>query len=247
MKIITEADLRVRNGTPRLVSIEVSQDTYLTPLAKEYMRDHNISLVKSQQKMQRNNFDSNCIDNEDIIKADTFKSESKPEDITHLNGNNLVHKTHPRITLRGQLDQLQAEVILLQNKAIEIGKEHIVGYLEEVLQLLRQILSSEVTGKKIEQLNLFGMNLDDLRSLSHQMLQIGGFKINTPKFSQGSIAVGLNYLRTRVRVCELACVNAFDKGERIDLIYILNRLSSAMFVLYYWEITGTKDSGGIAK
>lgn len=241
MKILTEADLRVRNGSPRLTSIEVSQDTFITPLAKEYMRDHNISLVRLEQKGQGNNFDPNCIDRSERIPK-VLKRESKPEDMTHLYGNNLVHKGHPRIAFRGQIDLLQAEIIMLQNKGKEIQNEKIINSLEEVLQLLRQVLSSEVTGKRIDQLHLFGKSLDELRSMSHQALENGNFEFYTPKVGQGDLAAGLNYLRTRVRVCELACVNAFPEGERMDLVYILNRLSSAIFVLYCREVIGTRET-----
>ena len=39
--------------------------------------------------------------------------EEKPEHMTHLNGDTLVPKTHPRILFRGKLDTLEAELLLL--------------------------------------------------------------------------------------------------------------------------------------
>ena len=36
----------------------------------------------------------------------------KPEDMTHLNGDTLVEKTHPRILFRGAVDTLEAEILL---------------------------------------------------------------------------------------------------------------------------------------
>ena len=38
----------------------------------------------------------------------------KPEHMTHLHGDVLVSKTHPRIAFRGAMDQLEAELILCQ-------------------------------------------------------------------------------------------------------------------------------------
>ena len=43
--------------------------------------------------------------------------EEKPEEMTHLRGNRLVPKTHPRIRFRGQLDSLMAQVLELQCRA----------------------------------------------------------------------------------------------------------------------------------
>ena len=38
----------------------------------------------------------------------------KPEHMTHLHGNVLVCKTHPRIRFRGAMDALEAELLLCQ-------------------------------------------------------------------------------------------------------------------------------------
>ena len=40
--------------------------------------------------------------------------EEKPEQMTHLNGEVLVPKTHPRIEFRGKMDTLEAELLLCQ-------------------------------------------------------------------------------------------------------------------------------------
>ena len=42
--------------------------------------------------------------------------EEKPEHMTHLHGDVLVHKTHPRIAWRGAMDTLEAELILCKLK-----------------------------------------------------------------------------------------------------------------------------------
>ena len=36
----------------------------------------------------------------------------KPEHMTHLDGDTLVPKTHPRIAFRGEMDTLEAEIML---------------------------------------------------------------------------------------------------------------------------------------
>jgi ethanolamine utilization cobalamin adenosyltransferase len=57
----------------------------------------------------------------------------KPEHMTHLNGDSLVPKTHPRIVFRGAMDTLQAEIILCQ---LMVG-EPLAHRLQELLELAR--------------------------------------------------------------------------------------------------------------
>ena len=46
--------------------------------------------------------------------------EEKPEHMTHLNGEILVPKSHPRILFRGKLDTLESELILCQLAAAHL-------------------------------------------------------------------------------------------------------------------------------
>ena len=57
----------------------------------------------------------------------------KPEDMTHLNAEYLVKKTHPRIRFRGAMDTLEAELLLCQLQAGESLREQ----LGQVLELAR--------------------------------------------------------------------------------------------------------------
>ena len=61
----------------------------------------------------------------DILPAETAKPEryrllsggfleEKPEHMTHLYGDVLVEKTHPRIAFRGAIDTLESEILLCQ-------------------------------------------------------------------------------------------------------------------------------------
>ena len=86
----------------------------------------------------------------EILPADRAKPEryrlisggfltEKPEHMTHLHGDVLVEKDHPRIIFRGKLDTLEAELILCQLEA-----ERLIGPVGEVLALTRQIVRCEV-------------------------------------------------------------------------------------------------------
>ncbi len=63
----------------------------------------------------------------------------KPEHMTHLHGDLLVPKTHPRIRFRGTMDSLEAELLLCQ---LQPGAP--VQQLQEVLELARKLLGWEV-------------------------------------------------------------------------------------------------------
>ena len=58
----------------------------------------------------------------------------KPEQMTHLNGDVLVLKTHPRIRFRGAMDSLEAELLLCALHCDgQLRKD-----LQEILNLARQ-------------------------------------------------------------------------------------------------------------
>lgn len=222
VKILTEADLRVRNGSPRLEKVVVLDGVFITPLAKEYLQDHDIELIVADS-------------------ARAYAAGEKPENMTHLRGMELVHKSHERIYLRGQLDLLQAEIIVTQTTAMAQSKTKAIALLDELLQFVRHLLGVEVSGKAVEKDQLFGIALDRFRSLSHEQFAAHSLESLTPHAAQGRLAAELNCLRARVRVCELAAIAAFPADERPDLIRAMNRLSSAAFMLYYWVISGLPE------
>jgi len=58
--------------------------------------------------------------------------------MTHLSGNLLVQKSHPRILFRGRLDALQASVVLAQTEISgRGGSEKLLEDLNDLLHALR--------------------------------------------------------------------------------------------------------------
>ena len=62
--------------------------------------------------------------------------EEKPEHMTHLHGDVLVPKTHPRIVFRGKMDTLESELILCQlaDKSLERPVGEILGLARQIIQ-----------------------------------------------------------------------------------------------------------------
>ena len=68
----------------------------------------------------------------------------KTEEMTHIRGNLLVSKRHPRIAFRGKLDSLMARVMSVQIIAEETGDTGTLEGLDELLAYLQAMLAAEV-------------------------------------------------------------------------------------------------------
>ncbi len=235
MKILTEFELRAMCLGSDASFLSVAPDVFITPGAKEYLRDRGIELVIEEKADGRSvksyNFTSDGY--VDYLTGRTY--DSKPEHMTHIRGNALVMKNHPRIAFRGRLDSLEARIVACQLAASEQGCSALVDELGKVYDFTRNILSAEVNEKKIESIELLGMNSQRLRYVSHHVFEEFGVNHAVPDYRSGRLCVELNLLRTSVRETELAAVAAFGTGEgvtRPDIIEALNRLSSCVYILY---------------
>ena len=158
----------------------------------------------------------------------------KPEHMTHLHGNVLVSKTHPRIAFRGAIDNLEAEILLCQ-----LAAPALAGELEEILRLTRDVIRWDVLNEPAQDRTLCGLTLSQLRSHSHRPQDFYGQPHFMPQASDGAVILQLNKARCAARNAELAAVNAFlDKDgapTRTDLLQVMNRLSSMLYILMIRE------------
>lgn len=161
-------------------------------------------------------------------------AEEKPEHMTHLNGEVLVPKTHPRIRFRGKMDTLEAELILCQ---LVPGAPE--GALGEILDLSRKILRCDVLEEPLRQDTLCGLTQAEQRERSHMPQDYYGQPHFMPQASDGPVIAGLNRARCFAREAELAAVEAFSNREgnliREDIPKALNRMSSMLYLLMIQE------------
>jgi ethanolamine utilization cobalamin adenosyltransferase len=83
---------------------------------------------------------------------------------------------------------------------------------------------------------LWGLDSQELHERSHNPAKYFGLGHIRFHYKMGALAAGINELRTQAREAELAACRAFetDNGlERPDIVKVLNRLSSALYVLMY--------------
>ena len=155
----------------------------------------------------------------------------KPEHMTHLNGDVLVPKTHPRIAFRGAMDTLEAELLLAQ---IELCKP----FDEQVAQILafaRRLIRCDVLEEPVPEEKLCGLTEQEQRSRSHRPQEFYGQPHFMPSAADGKALLQLNRARCAARAAELAGVAAFSDREgepmRPDLLKALNRMSSMIYIL----------------
>ena len=158
-------------------------------------------------------------------------AEEKPEHMTHLNGDVLVSKTHPRIAFRGAMDTLEAELILCTLDADEKTAKD----LAEILAFTRVLLRCDVLNEPAPTGKLCGLTPEELRSHSHRPQDFYGQPHFMPSPSDGLCIARLNRSRCAAREAELRAVAAFSDADgnptRPDILQAMNRLSSMLYIL----------------
>ena len=222
--LYTESSVRdnIRNREGKRVFCLGKQDT-LTPGARDWLRSEKIQIISPAE-----------------IRPERFRllsggfAEEKPEHMTHLNGEVLVPKTHPRIAFRGAMDTLEAELILSQ-----LAAPRSAGKLEEILTLARRIIRCDVLEEPLGDLILCGLTEDQLRRRSHFPQDYYGTAHFMPSASDGQAIARLNRARCASREAELRGCEAFADREgfptRPDLLLALNRISSMLYLLMLEE------------
>jgi len=225
--VITESSLRLRFAKDKSKQIMIRPGDILTPPAKDYIREHGIALVVdgADEAVMPQPFPDGFVD------EDGRQYAEKPEHMTHLHGNVLVDKGHPRIAFRGSIDLLQAAIINAQCVAEVEKRPEILGVLQELLDYARELLGCEVRGCPFTRESLLGKGQAWLREESHHPEKHFGVRHLVPDYRMGPTMAQLNLVRTLTRQTELAAVCAFPGDQRLDLIRALNRMSSAVYIL----------------
>ena len=212
----TRANLRNRQG--RRVFYLAPGDR-LTDAAREWLAKEKIPILPAEEaKPTRYRLENGAY------------LEEKPEHMTHLNAETLVPKTHPRITFRGKLDTLEAELLLCQRSQKDLQKD-----LGEILALARQILRCDVLEELLKWEKLCGLTEEEQRKRSHYPQDYYGQPHFMPSPEDSETVLQLNRLRCAAREAELAAVHAFTDRNgnptRPDILKALNRMSSMLYIL----------------
>ncbi len=249
MSVLTENDVRQMLASGQLKEkgqIVVPRNKIITPSARAYLLEKGIemkiedNLIGEVTKVSEEQMASDRTEVYETMFG--AKLNEKPEHMTHLRGNLLVFKDHPRIVFRGAIDSLEAEIVMTQ---IFAEKEHLpqmIADLEEIIKFIRRLLRNEVCGEPIGEFTLQGLDAKELREHSHHPSKYYGIKHFLPHYKQGEMVAYLNKLRTLTRQTELIAYKAFkdEYGQvsREDIIKSLNRLSSLFWVMMFKYLAG---------
>lgn len=211
-----KANIRNRDG--RRVFYRAAGDT-LTSGAQDYLRRKKIEILSAE-----------------LARPEVYRLlgggyvREKGEHLTHLAGDILVPKTHPRIVFRGAMDALEAQILLT---AYHLPKFR--PHLSELLALARQIVRAEVLEEALPMGKLFGLTAQELRERSHFPQNYYAQPHFMPEVDDGEEILRLNVLRTIVRTAERYAVAPFWSADgapmRTDIPQALNRMSSAVYLL----------------
>ena len=214
MRYITERELRDQfaSGVPE--RYDLPADCKLTPAARQYLMDLRLYRHAAAPRPA----------------AAVPGAGKKPEHMTNLNAREMVCKTHPRILLRGKLDSLESEILMLQCTCAEEWR----APLKDALSLARSVLAAEVREIPVPAWTLDGMGPEEVHRCSHHPEEFGFPGHILPAPEHGLLAAQFNRLRAMTRETELAAVTAFWDGQKMareDIVLALNRLSSYFYVL----------------
>ena len=232
MALLTEEDVRRMSNQGTRGHVVVNRDQMLTPGARDYLREHRVEVVSPQGEAAGEGAPSAPAKYRTLFGA---ALNEKPEHMTHLKGNVLVFKDHPRIAFRGWIDALEAEILLTQQAAAGEGYGALAGELEEVLGFVRRYIRFDVLDEPVQAVRFLGLDGDGLREHSHHPEREEGQPHFLPAPEDPPILLRLNRLRTVVRQTELLACHAFSRPDgtlaRPDLVKALNRLSSLCWIL----------------
>ena len=228
MALLTEERVRQMSDNGTRGPVVVARGDVLTPSARSFLREHRIEVVYPQGR-------------EEDGSAARYQTpfgvglEEKPEHMTHLRGNLLVFKDHPRIAFRGMIDLLEGEIALCQQVCVREGVPGLAEELEEVLDFVRRFIRFDVLSEPVGEVRLCGMTPEELRERSHYPEKYYGQGHFLIHYTDSPAILAVNKVRAVVRQTELAAYRAFrdENGgvARGDIILGLNRLSSLLWIM----------------
>ena len=229
MALLTEERVRQMSDNGTRGPVVVARGDVLTPSARSFLREHRVEVVYPQG-------------NEEAAPgAARYQTafgvglEEKPEHMTHLRGNILVFKDHPRIAFRGMIDLLEGEIALCQQVCVREGVPGLAEEMEEVLDFVRRFIRFDVLSEPVGEVRLCGMTPEELRERSHYPEKYYGQGHFLIHYTDSPAILAVNKVRTVVRQTELAAYRAFrdENGgvARGDIILGLNRLSSLLWIM----------------
>ena len=168
------AGIRVKDGSRVYYLPEGDR---LTPSARDWLRNENVRILRPQDAPPK-------------VYTTLFGGTltGKPEHMTHLYGNVLVPKDHPRIAFRGMIDALEAEILLCQNTAAQEKHTELVRALQEILDFVRSLIRADVLGEPVAEVKLCGLDAQALREVYGRPFELAAGVCRAARLPETSIS-----------------------------------------------------------
>lgn len=233
MALLTEERVRQMSDNGTRGPVVVRREDVLTPSARSWLREHRVEVVYPQGA-PREDKGGKAPAGPKYRTPFGAALEEKPEHMTHLRGNILVFKDHPRIAFRGMIDLLEGEIALCQQVCVREGLPALAEELEEVLGFVRRFIRFDVLEEPVGEVRLCGLGPEELRERSHYPEKYYGQPHFLLHYTDSPAILAVNKVRAVARQTELAAYRAFrdENGAvtREDILQGLNRLSSLLWI-----------------
>lgn len=228
MNFLTENEIRVRAPQAGGV-LSLAAEERLTPSAAEYVNQLRLRVEYGGANVAAPTCANKACPTATSQSAKDFKNCTSQE-VTYLDKDTVVPKSHPAIIMRGKLDSLLANVVLIQTQFDPKDRKPVFlkNCLADIHKWVMQTLSAEVSGSAIQPSGMGGMNVETIHHISREPKKYLGLDHFAAEASLGGNIALLNWLRALVRETEVIAVAC---SANMDVICSLNRLSSAVYVL----------------
>ncbi len=160
-----------------------------------------------------------------------FPQYLKIKPYTALNANENIFKGDIQIKFRGELDDCLAHILFLDTLT---ESQKVKEWLYVMRSALNSIMAATCMDMVITPFEIEGLSADQIHEYSHNPLKYLHHDHIVPSFEHGEEAIRINTLRTKIRLTEVSAYSIYAQSSGIshpDILYTLNRLSSACYVL----------------
>ena len=271
MTIVTEAELRDQLRRPSLgATVKVPAGARFTPSAQDFVKQWQLQLAypdapqdaprdvpgdgESQPETPERSGDTPSWQQESVFPVNRPEHprcgscgeqlSRKGDNMTQLNDEIFVVKTHPRIRLRGKFDSLHALVLMAECQAQTMGPDWLAEALAVLASYCRELTSAEYHQRVVAPLSLPGWDEKSIHKATHDPQSVLGVPHETLDGSSPVLSHWLNLCRTSCRELEIEALTALpsqDDPFAVSLNHALNRLSSAFYFLQL-RLAQTKKS-----
>lgn len=155
---------------------------------------------------------------------------------TALNAHENIFKGDINIKFRAELDDCIAHTLFLESLTED---KKVISWLMSIRSILGNVMAATCMDMALQIFEIDGLDAEKIHQFSHNPLKHLEHDHIVPTFEHGKECIRINTLRTKIRLAEVSAYKIYADEHNIqrpDILYTLNRLSSACYVLMIMAI-----------